>query len=338
VIVHELLTGRRLFKRETAYDTYQVIVSGKVEAPSEVNPSLDDAIDKVVLKALAYEREDRYPTAEAFGEALIGLLHQRGASVSASDISRFFDRHFTTEIDEHAAQMREVIEGKRRSALTGTWNIQDPDSDPAGEPLDDPLDPAIDPPLPSSETETDPVLAAVRNNSPGDFEDNAETQIELDPVGRFDAVAEAAAAEPAAGAGGGRDSNQVTLPAMQPASAEAPRGGPNRTLSMGAPPSAPSRPAGTPPPAPAAATAAPDARTLYQPPGTPGSATPASPAAGRASSHAEAAVSFRTPAPQAAAGRAASAAAGPGALILAVAFLVSAGVGLGATVLISTLL
>jgi serine/threonine protein kinase len=37
VVVHELLTGRRLFKRNSAYDTYQAILECKVPAPSAQN-------------------------------------------------------------------------------------------------------------------------------------------------------------------------------------------------------------------------------------------------------------------------------------------------------------
>ena len=120
VVVHELLTGKRLFKRGSAYDTYQAILEGKVPPPSTVNRALDPELDPVVMKALAYQRDDRYPSAEAFGEALIGYLHRHGGHASAGDIARYLEQYFAAEIDEHVARMRALIAG--RETRMSTWD------------------------------------------------------------------------------------------------------------------------------------------------------------------------------------------------------------------------
>lgn len=141
IIVHELLTGRRLFKRPSTYETYRAIVEGKVPAPSEVNHELDPALDPVVMRALARDREDRYASAEAFGDELTGLLHKRGKAVAAGTIAAFFDRHFSKEIEEHARRMRELMAG-RQTIMEELWD--DASEDPSGvqedeEALDDVL-------------------------------------------------------------------------------------------------------------------------------------------------------------------------------------------------------
>ncbi len=133
-IVHELLTGRRLFKRGSTYETYQAIVAGHVPTPSSVNHELDPALDPVVMKALAYRKEERYPTAEAFGEALLKVLHQRGKSVSASDVARFLDEFFAKELEEHSQRMRELIEGRQTSTIDEMqWDATDGDSNVAAQ-------------------------------------------------------------------------------------------------------------------------------------------------------------------------------------------------------------
>ena len=63
VIAWELLTGRRLFKRDSTYETYQAVVACHVPAPSQVNHELDPAVDDIVMKALAKEREQRLSAA-----------------------------------------------------------------------------------------------------------------------------------------------------------------------------------------------------------------------------------------------------------------------------------
>jgi serine/threonine-protein kinase len=139
-IVHELITGRRLFKKGSTYDTYQAILEGKVPVPSSVNHELDPGLDPVVMKALAYDREDRYPTAEAFGEALIGYLHHRGKHSGPGEVSKLFDQYYLEEIDEHGARMRELLEGREHATSLLTWDAEAL-SDIASRMPDDQVDP-----------------------------------------------------------------------------------------------------------------------------------------------------------------------------------------------------
>ncbi|MBA3392466.1 MAG: serine/threonine protein kinase [Deltaproteobacteria bacterium] len=123
VITHELLTGRRLFKRGSAYETYQAVIDCKVEPPSKANIEVDPALDPIIMKAVAKDKDERYPTAEAFGDALAGYLHHRGKGSGPGDVSRFFDASFAQEIEEHGARMRELISGRDFAVDTGVkWD------------------------------------------------------------------------------------------------------------------------------------------------------------------------------------------------------------------------
>jgi len=126
VIVHELLTGRRLFKRASPYETYQAVIECAVDPPSTINNQLDPAIDAVVMKALAKDKEKRYPSAEAFGDALLGYLHHRGKASGGAELSRFFEQYFADEIEEHGERMRELISGRDFAVDTGLgWGEED---------------------------------------------------------------------------------------------------------------------------------------------------------------------------------------------------------------------
>jgi len=126
VIAHELLTGRRLFKRNSPYETYQAVIECAVEPPSKMNVELDPAVDEVIMRAVAKDKDERYPTAEAFGDALLGYLHHRGKGSGPGDIGRFFDESFTQEIEEHGARMRELISGRDFSVDTGVqWSVDE---------------------------------------------------------------------------------------------------------------------------------------------------------------------------------------------------------------------
>jgi serine/threonine-protein kinase len=137
-VVHELLTGQRLFRRVSSYETYQAIVTNQVIPPSAVNPYLDAALDAVVLRALAYDPVQRYPTAEAFGESLLLALHRRGQSVGAGDVARFFDAHFQEEIETHALRMRQLVTDGQATLEDITWHATDLNSDSASQMPDEP--------------------------------------------------------------------------------------------------------------------------------------------------------------------------------------------------------
>jgi len=59
VIIWELLTGRRLFKREANYETYQAVSACKVPPPSSINHELEPALDELVMCALEKDRARR---------------------------------------------------------------------------------------------------------------------------------------------------------------------------------------------------------------------------------------------------------------------------------------
>ncbi len=134
VITHELLTGGRLFKRNSPYETYQAVIDCNVPPPSKLNVELDPAIDAIVMRALAKEKENRYPTAEAFGDALAGYLHHRGKGSGPSDVARFFETSFIQEIEEHGARMRELIEGRADVAeVVPNWGAEEEERERARE-------------------------------------------------------------------------------------------------------------------------------------------------------------------------------------------------------------
>jgi len=215
-VVHELLTARRLFKRVNTYETYQAILKGNAPPPSRYNATVDEDLNQVVLRALAYQKEDRFESTEAFGEAMLAWLHSRGQSVSASDVARYVEKVCAPEIDEHAAHMRELISGHRLASGQGLrWDVASAEEEAESKSLGasplgtesalglditpgrpgDPNDPSdFDDDEPSSEEVV--IEASLVPRGRQDDEDFAgDTQIELDPMERVAALeAEAAAA------------------------------------------------------------------------------------------------------------------------------------------------
>ncbi len=74
VILWELLTGARLFKRETSAATYLAVLQDPIPDVRDVNPYVPDDLAAAVAKALERERDKRWATAE---EMRIAIAHAR---------------------------------------------------------------------------------------------------------------------------------------------------------------------------------------------------------------------------------------------------------------------
>lgn len=70
VVLYELLTGKRPFEGESAYDIAAQALTGSLMPPSTYDAAISPALEHVVLTALAREPDDRFPTMAAFALAL----------------------------------------------------------------------------------------------------------------------------------------------------------------------------------------------------------------------------------------------------------------------------
>jgi serine/threonine-protein kinase len=89
ILLYQLTTGVRPFSGAASAVMHQIINETPV-APSVRRPGLHPAFDAVVQKAMAKRAEDRYPTAQAFLEALTAahLQHTGGQPITVEDNER----------------------------------------------------------------------------------------------------------------------------------------------------------------------------------------------------------------------------------------------------------
>jgi hypothetical protein len=74
IVFWEALTGRRLFEGIDDGDIYARVLHGEVEAPSVYVPGLPGAVDSIVLRGLARDRDSRYPTAREMALAIEAVM------------------------------------------------------------------------------------------------------------------------------------------------------------------------------------------------------------------------------------------------------------------------
>ncbi len=75
IVLHEVLTGRRLFKGSNDVQTIERVRRCEVPRPSLQNPAVPPALDAIVLKALARNPADRWSDAADMANALDDIVH-----------------------------------------------------------------------------------------------------------------------------------------------------------------------------------------------------------------------------------------------------------------------
>ena len=92
VVLHECLTGQRLFRRNTLAEEIKALLEAPIPAPSQKNREVTISIDSVVMKALSRDREHRFATSREMWEA----LESTGGAMLWDKEKRaaFMQRHF----------------------------------------------------------------------------------------------------------------------------------------------------------------------------------------------------------------------------------------------------
>ncbi|MGH2930648.1 MAG: serine/threonine protein kinase, partial [Solirubrobacteraceae bacterium] len=76
IVLHEVLTGRRLFKGTNDVQTIERVRRCDVPPPSLQNPAVPPALDAIVLKALQRNPDDRWGDAADMANALDDVVHE----------------------------------------------------------------------------------------------------------------------------------------------------------------------------------------------------------------------------------------------------------------------
>ena len=75
IVLHEILTGRRLFKGENDLQTVERVRQCDVAPPSLQNPLCPPELDGIVLRALARNRDERFQSSSEMADALDDVVH-----------------------------------------------------------------------------------------------------------------------------------------------------------------------------------------------------------------------------------------------------------------------
>ncbi len=128
VVLHEMLVGQRLFKRESDMATLRAVQEAEVPAPSSLVKSLPKALDAIVLRALERKASKRFSDALELQVALDRFLVSQQVPSSSSLVAQFL-RELAAKKAQGEASASKVSTSKKRSKSQGS--SKPPDSKPS---------------------------------------------------------------------------------------------------------------------------------------------------------------------------------------------------------------
>ena len=117
VVLWELTTGQRLFRMESDLDTLAKVQECNVPRPSTLIRGYPVDLEKIVMKALAKNRGERFRTARELSRALQSLLMRRGLFIASDEVAAYTQSIFTDRIQKREAHLRWAAE------VTQTINV-----------------------------------------------------------------------------------------------------------------------------------------------------------------------------------------------------------------------
>lgn len=131
IIMWELLVGRRLFSADDTRATFAALFFGKIPRPQSLRPDVPKDLERVVMKLLERDPEDRYETAEAAlvellgcaaavaaRDSLISILHEQFRAIGPSQGYRFAA---SDSIAKNAETNSPTVANVRRSRRRMGW-------------------------------------------------------------------------------------------------------------------------------------------------------------------------------------------------------------------------
>lgn len=108
VVLWEMLTGQRLFKRPKESDTVEALLVAPIPRPKSLVPSLPDGLDAVCMQALERNRDERFGSARAMATALEHTARAANLFADAHEVGGWVRNAFKVALDTRREAIRQA--------------------------------------------------------------------------------------------------------------------------------------------------------------------------------------------------------------------------------------
>lgn len=104
-VLYELLVGDRLFLGESDFSTLEKVRNVDVIPPTRLNKNLSPHLERIVMKALAKNRDDRYRWASEMAEDLQRFIFDSKQTFGRTDLQRYMQQHFEKDQEQERERL-----------------------------------------------------------------------------------------------------------------------------------------------------------------------------------------------------------------------------------------
>jgi serine/threonine protein kinase len=109
-LLYEMLTQERLFLGESDFSTLEKVRNADVLPPSNFNKQIPADLEKVILKALAKQADDRFQSASEFSDAIQSIMIRMQWPLFSRDLAAFMRTTFAEERELELKRLEEYHE------------------------------------------------------------------------------------------------------------------------------------------------------------------------------------------------------------------------------------
>lgn len=110
IVLYEMTTGLRPFAADNQVATLRRLLEGRFDPPSAVVPGYPRELEAILLRAMAMDPMQRFPTADRMRIALEEWLARSGPVVTQTHVSQLVRERLGTAIEDRRAQIRHLMQ------------------------------------------------------------------------------------------------------------------------------------------------------------------------------------------------------------------------------------
>ncbi len=112
ICLYEMLTGERLFVGDSDFAVLEKVRKAEILPPSTYNRRIPEDLERIVLKALARDTENRYQYANELADDLQRFLITSESIFSRKDLMAYMKATFAEEVEREKIRLQEYVEVK----------------------------------------------------------------------------------------------------------------------------------------------------------------------------------------------------------------------------------
>ena len=119
VVLYEMATSLRLFKRDSEVSTLRAVADCEVPPPVEHNPRIDAGLQAIIMKALSRDVETRYQDGQQLRLALEDWISESRQPASSAHLAAFMQELYAKRLGEERARGKPFDESADMSPVGG---------------------------------------------------------------------------------------------------------------------------------------------------------------------------------------------------------------------------